>query len=167
MIKKPHFPEFKEQALRKLRERGDRTQRSIADELNITLPTLKSWLQDSKKTARALPAVLPLSGDVPANAWAPSQRLQALIESHSLSGEALHAWCRERGLFAHQLQAWREAFCTGLEPSTRDSRSAMRELQSKHDLLERQLLRKDKALAETAALLVLQKKFQALWEDEV
>jgi hypothetical protein len=93
--------------------------------------------------------------------------LQALIESHSLSGEALHAWCRERGLFAHQLQAWREAFCTGLEPLMRDSRSAMRELQSKHDLLERQLRRKDKALAETAALLVLQKKFQALWEDEV
>jgi transposase-like protein len=44
MIKKPHFPEFKEQALRKLRERGERTQQSVADELNITLPTLKSWL---------------------------------------------------------------------------------------------------------------------------
>jgi transposase-like protein len=68
MTKKLHSPEFKEQALRKLRERGERTQQSVADELNITLPTLKSWLQDSKKTARALPAVLPLSGDVPANA---------------------------------------------------------------------------------------------------
>jgi hypothetical protein len=43
----------------------------------------------------------------------------------------------------------------------------LRELQSKHDQLERQLLRKDKALAEAAALLVLQKKFQALWADEV
>lgn len=167
MTQKSHSSEFKEQALRKLRQRGERTQRSIADELNITLPTLKSWLQDSKRTARALPAVLALSGDAPANAWTPSQRLQALNESHALSGEALHAWCRERGLFAHQLQAWREAFCTGLEPSTRDSRHAMRELQSKNDLLERQLRRKDKALAETAALLVLQKKFQALWEDEV
>ena len=40
-------------------------------------------------------------------------------------------------------------------------------LQSKNDLLERQMRRKDKALAEAAALLVLQKKFQALWADEV
>jgi transposase-like protein len=56
MTKKLHSPEFKEQALRKLRQRGERTQRSIADELNITLPTLKSWLQDSKKTTSALPA---------------------------------------------------------------------------------------------------------------
>jgi hypothetical protein len=79
----------------------------------------------------------------------------------------LHAWCREKGLYAHQLLAWREAFCAGAEPTARESHGAMRELQSKHDLLERQLLRKDKALAEAAALLVLQKKFQALWADEV
>ena len=165
---KQHSPEFKEQALRKLRERGSRTQQSVADELNICLSTLKGWLQGSKKVARGLPhGANPLPGDVPAIAWGPSERLQALNESHALSGEALHAWCREKGLFAHQLQAWREAFLTGTEPTTRDSRSAVRELQSKNDLLERQLRRKDKALAEAAALLVLQKKFQALWADEV
>ena len=158
MNRKPHSPEFKEQALRKLRERGSRTQQSVADELNICLSTLKGWLQGSTKAAR---------GEVPAIAWGPSERLQALNESHALSGEALHAWCREKGLFAHQLQAWREAFLKGTEPTTRDSRSAVRELQSKNDLLERQLRRKDKALAEAAALLVLQKKFQALWADEV
>lgn len=39
----PHTQEFKEQALRKLRERGQRTQQSIADELNISLATLKGW----------------------------------------------------------------------------------------------------------------------------
>jgi hypothetical protein len=43
----------------------------------------------------------------------------------------------------------------------------LRELQTKNDHLESQLRRKDKALAEAAALLVLQKKFQALWADEV
>ena len=95
------------------------------------------------------------------------ERLQALNESHGLSDEALHAWCREKGLYAHQLQAWRDAFCAPTEPVTRQSQAALRELQSRHDLLERQLLRKDKALAEAAALLVLQKKFQALWADEV
>ena len=171
MNQKPHSPEFKEQALRKLRERGARTQQSVADELNICLSTLKGWLQGSTKMARVLPhGAKPLPGDVPVIAWGSSDRLQALNESHALSGEALHAWCREKGLFAHQLQTWREAFLTGAEPitgSARDSRSAVRELQLKNDLLERQLRRKDKALAEAAALLVLQKKFQALWADEV
>ena len=47
-----HSPEFKEQALRKLRERGNRTQQSVADEINICLSTLKGWLQGSKKMAR-------------------------------------------------------------------------------------------------------------------
>ena len=171
MNRKLHSPEFKEQALRKLRERGNRTQQSVADELNICLSTLKGWLQGSTKAARGLPhGADPLPGDVPAIAWGPSERLQALNESHALRDEALHAWCREKGLFAHQLQTWREAFLTGGEPvtgSARDNRSAVRELQSKNDLLERQLRRKDKALAEAAALLVLQKKFQALWADEV
>jgi transposase-like protein len=171
MNQKPHSPEFKEQALRKLRERGDRTQQSVADELNICISTLKGWLQGSKKMARGLPhGANPLPSEVPALVWGASERLQALNESHALSGEALHSWCREKGLFAHQLQTWREAFLTGAEPMTggaRDNRSAVRELQSKNDLLERQLRRKDKALAEAAALLVLQKKFQALWADEV
>jgi transposase-like protein len=168
MKRTPHSPEFKEQALRKLRERGNRTQQSVATELNISLATLKGWLQASAVTAMGFPhGTNPLPGDLPAAAWSASERLQALNESHALVGEALHAWCREKGLYAHQLQTWREAFCAGTEPTTRESRGALRELQSKHDLLERQLLRKDKALAEAAALLVLQKKFQALWADEV
>jgi transposase-like protein len=167
MNRKPHSSEFKEQALRKLRERGTRTQQSVADELNICLSTLKGWLQGSTKAARGLShGANPLPADATATAWGPSERLQALNESHALSGEALHAWCREKGLFAHQLKTWREAFLSGAEPVTRDSRGAVRELQSKNELLERQLRRKDKALAEAAALLVLQKKFQALWADE-
>ena len=55
MNRTPQSREFKEQALRKLRERGDRTQQSVADELNICLSTLKGWLQGSAKLARGLP----------------------------------------------------------------------------------------------------------------
>ena len=161
MKPKVHPQEFREQALRKLRERGNRTQQNVADELNISLATLKGWLQASAKASNPLPS------DVPAMAWGPAQRLQALNESHTLSGEALHAWCREQGLYAHQLQTWRDAFCASAEPTARESRGALRELQTKNDHLESQLRRKDKALAEAAALLVLQKKFQALWADEV
>jgi hypothetical protein len=88
----------------------------------------------------------------------------------------LAAWCREKGLFEHQLQQWRASFCamgafTGSasslasEAGTRQSQAQLRELQAKNTALQRDLSRKDRALAETAALLVLQKKFQALLED--
>ena len=163
----PHPQEFREQALRKLRERGPLTQQSIADELNISLATLKGWLTAQSAAARGLPhGASPLPGDLPAQQWSPAERLQALNESHGLIGPALHAWCREKGLFEHQLQSWREAFCAGAEPTAREGRTALRELQSRHDQLQRDMRRKDKALAEAAALLVLQKKFQALWADE-
>ena len=91
--------------------------------------------------------------------------LRALHETHGLTGETLHAWCHENGLFAHHLTSWKTAFCAGtkVSPSTRDTRA----LKDENDQLKRELTRKDKALAEAAALLILQKKFRALWEGEV
>ena len=85
-------------------------------------------------------------------------------ESYALSGPALAAWCRERGVFEHQLAQWREDFCTPAVPASREASGAFRELQRQHEQLQRELRRKEKALAEVAALLVLQKNFQALLE---
>jgi hypothetical protein len=96
--------------------------------------------------------------------WCLQEQLIALHESHGLQGDALNAWCRERGLFAHHLDGWRESFCTDKE-APRDARD-WRSLKDENQQLKRELLRKEKALAEAAALLVLQKKFQALWGDE-
>ena len=101
---------------------------------------------------------------MPAREWTPVRRLLALNETHALSGPALHAWCREGGLFEHQLVLWREAFCAAAAPPAanaaeqRAANLALSELQARHD----QLCRKDRALAEAAALLILQKNFQAL-----
>ena len=69
-------------------------------------------------------------------------------------------------MFEHQLKSWRDAFCSTPVSDLRESKAALRELQVKHEDLQRELRRKEKALAEAAALLVLQKKFQALWEGE-
>ncbi len=163
-------PEFKEQALIKARQRGTRTLDDVAAELNMPLHTLKGWLKQSRKGDAdvAMPGRLPQS--LPARQWSAAERLLALHESHGRSGEALHAWCRENGLFEHQLKAWHEAFCHSPEPETaqqrREAQGELKALQGKHELLQRELRRKERALAEAAALLVLQKKFQALLGDE-
>ena len=101
--------------------------------------------------------------------WSAAQRLQALCNTHGMTGPALAVWCREKGLFEHQLQQWQLSFCAmgvaASEAGARHSQAQLRELQAQNAALQRDLSRKDRALAETAALLVLQKKFQALLED--
>ena len=128
--------------------------------------TLRKWVSNSSRKAMASTPAATLPSDVAAQLWSPAQRLLALHETHALTGEDLHAWCRHKGLFEHQLKAWREAFCSAAGPESRESKTALRELQVKHEKLQRELSRKEKALAEAAALLVLQKKYQALWEGE-
>jgi transposase-like protein len=166
MKRNRHSREFEEQALLKVRERGDRSVRSIAEDLNMSEGTLRKWVSNSSRRGRAEVPEATLPSDVDASAWSPAQRLLALHETHVLAGSELHAWCREKGLFEHQLKAWREAFCSAAPPDSRESKIALRELHVKCDKLQRELTRKEKALAEAAALLVLQKKYQTLWEGE-
>ena len=152
---------FVEQALVKLLSRGDRTIRSVAEDLNVNRPTLKNGMKKVSVEKRRVPS----GREKRPQDWRPEEQWVALHETHALSGEALHAWCRERGLFAHHLASWTAAFCAegkGVVPGTREIRT----LKDENEHLQRALLRKDKALAEAAALLMLQKKFQALWEDE-
>jgi alanyl-tRNA synthetase len=103
--------------------------------------TLKNWMKKvlgEKRSASSSKEKRPQD-------WRPEEQLVALHESHGLEGEALQGWCRERGL-----------------PVARELGTLKVEIQQ----LKRELLRKEKALAEAAALLILQKKFQAFWEDE-
>lgn len=160
-MKATYSKAFIEQALVKLFSRGDRTVKSVAEELNINYHTLKNWMKRgsvSKGSGVAVKEKRPQD-------WGREEQLVALHESHGMSGAPLNAWCRERGLFAHHLTGWKTAFCAAdkAAPGARE----LRVLKDENDQLKRELVRKEKALAEAAALLILQKKFRALWEDEV
>ena len=160
-MKSTYSEAFVEQARVKLLSRGDRTIRSVAEDLNVNHPTLKNGMKKVSVEKRRVP----IGREKRPQDWRPEEQWVALHETHALSGEALHAWCRERGLFAPHLASW-TAFCAegkGVVPGTREIRT----LKDENEQLKRALLRKDKALAEAAALLISQKKFQALWEEEV
>lgn len=155
---------FIEQSLSKVYQRGDRTIRSVADELNINHFTLKEWMKKASRTgqAHATPQ------EKRPQDWSLAERLSALNESHGLADEALNAWCREKGLFAHHLTQWRMDFChAAINETPRLNKEEFRALKEENQKLKRELTRKEKALAEAAALLVLQKKFHALLGGEV
>ena len=159
--------EFQEQALIKVRDRGTRSVLDVATDLHMSVGTLRKWISKSNQAkADASEPAAKLPDDLPVQSWGAAQRLQALLETHAMTQTQLHAWCREKGLFEHQLKAWREAFCSVTASDSRESKAALRDLQAKHETLQRELRRKEKALAEAAALLVLQKKFQALLGGE-
>ena len=161
-MKTKYSEAFIEQALVKLYSRGERTVQSVAVELNVNYHTLKYWMKGQSMVKHSGT----IAGERRPQDWRAEEQLVALQESYGLSGEGLQAWCRERGLFAHHLTDWKAAFCAqGKEtvPGLREVRS----LKDENAQLKLELVRKEKALAEAAALLVLQKKFRALWADGV
>ena len=151
---------FIEQAMVKVLTRGDRTIQSVADELNIKHYTLKNWM---KKKTKSQGAVSEIKEKRPQD-WTAAEQLRALQETHAMSEEERSAWCREHGLFGHHLTSWKAAFCAD-DKNAQSDRDA-RVLKDENTQLKRELVRKEKALAEAAALLILQKKFRALWEGE-
>ena len=167
MSRNLHSIEFQEQALLKVRGRGTRSVQDVANDLQMSAGTLRKWVGKSRSAkGQTGEPVDKLPDGLPAQSWGPAQRLQALLETYAMAEPQRHAWCREKGLFEHQLKAWRDAFCNATSSEPRESKVALRELQIKLDAVQRELRRKEKALAEAAALLVLQKKFQALLGDE-
>ena len=100
--------------------------------------------------------------------WPAEAKLAVVLETAALSEIELSEYCRRKGLYPEQVQQWRQACILG-QQSARALQQAEK-AQSKADKkrirqLEQELRRKDKALAEAAALLILQKKLDAYWSN--
>ena len=104
-------------------------------------------------------------------AWTAASRLEAVVTTAAMNETDKSAWCRSHGAYPEELAKWRASATTALAApeELRASPQATRADRKRIKELERELLRKDRALAETAALLVLSKKVQAIFntgEDE-
>jgi hypothetical protein len=87
--------------------------------------------------------------------WTAAARLQAVIATAAMDEATRSAWCREQGLYLAELDAWKRDAIAGLGEPRAASAAEARQDRRRVKALERELHRKDKALAETAALLVL------------
>ena len=147
--------EFKVQAIKKVLENeGIKSKLEIAKELNVSKATLYKWV---KKATNSYDNNKSFSSEA---------QLQILKESYNLKDEELNAYCRKRGIFEHQIKAFEANFLSQKVITVSSSKKELDAQRLKNKELEKELRRKEKALAETAALLVLQKKFQALFQDE-
>jgi transposase len=126
---------------------------AVAEEIGVSVQTLERWREDVQSR--------PARGQ----AWTAGARLEAVITAAALDEAGKSAWCREHGVYPTELDQWRASATTALaEPEeVRASPQATRQDKKRIKELERELLRKDRALAETAALLVLSKKVAAIF----
>ena len=129
----------------------------LASDVGVSQVTLSRWLA----AARSVPDMT-----TPAKQWTGAQKLRVLLAAHGLRETELGALLRREGVHAAQLDEWSAAAETALEDASRRREKASGGADAKRiQQLERELLRHQRALAETAALLVLKKKAQEIWGD--
>lgn len=153
--------ERKEAILKKMAPPMNMTIPELAEQEGITATTLYNW----RKQARARGQVLPSRSTQP-DQWTSQEKFQIVLETAPMNEAEVSTYCRERGLYPEQVEAWRDACMNAnadVAEQSKQQRQARKEEQKRLRKLERELRRKDKALAETAALLTLSKKAEAIW----
>jgi transposase-like protein len=135
--------------------------RQLSQEEGISEGTLARWRSEARSRGQLLP-----DAHAGPEGWTARDKFAAVLETAAMNETELSEYCRRRGLYREQLSAWR----TACERANDWDRSAARQIarETKDDRkriheLERELARKEKALAEAAALMILRKKVDAIW----
>lgn len=146
---------FKERAVARLLPPESSPVERVSREIGVGVATLERWRSEA------------LAQPLAPRPWTAVARLEAVIATAALDEAGKSAWCREKGLYPADLERWRQSATAALAApedagaSPQQTRSARKRIKE----LEREVSRKDKALAETAALLVLSKKLSAVFGE--
>jgi transposase-like protein len=151
-VTKPFSLPYKQKMIERMSGEGAVSARQVSRDTGISQETLSRWLRD----ARSLPVVATAKRS--SKVWSAAEKIRVLHEASTLDGTALTALLQREGLVLAELEQWKLALSDESGASTATTKRIRK--------LERELARKEKALAEAAALLVLKKKVDHLWEDE-
>lgn len=162
---------FKIQAVEKALSRSKETKlKQIAESLGVGYSTLERWIVQSRNqqfepvAGQALLSPSIMTQEKRPQDWSIEKRLNLVITCASLDAESSSELCRKNGLYPHHIKQWKLDIVNGNTMNKSDKKQAeMKVLRHENKALKKELNRKEKALAETAALLVLQKKVNLIW----
>lgn len=136
----------------------------ISKEEGISEVTLYKWRKETRATGSATPG----NGQT-SDKWNSQDKFLIVMETFSMNEVELAEYCRKKGLYREQVEAWRNV-CLQANGQAFDQakqlNGRLKEEQKRAKALEKDLQKKEKALAEAAALLLLRKKAQAIWGDD-
>jgi transposase len=156
-----YSPEFKASLIARMLPPNNVPVPQLVAETNLPKDTLYAWR--AKARQEALGAAV---SDAASPGLSSEEKFAVVLESAALNEVELGEYCRRKGLYPQQIAAWRESCLQANRAlSARSERAEVRAYQQEIQTLERELRRKDKALAEAAALLLLEKKVQTLFGD--
>ena len=148
--------EFKDKAVARLLPPESASIKDVANEIGVGASTLERW----RSEALAQPGR--------ERVWTAAARFDAVLTTSAMDEASKSAWCRANGIYPQELVTWRENAMSALSGDAAPRTSAQEAKQNRRKIkeLEREIRRKDKALAETAALLVLSKKVAAIFNRD-
>lgn len=155
--------ELKQSVIAKMMPPENKAISQLVRETGIGEATLHKW----RKAARRHGFAAPADGQT-SERWSTQDKFLIVVETAGMNEAEMADYCRSHGLFAEQVQAWRDACMQANGGVAKESGRYQQELRQEKKItkqLEKELRRKDAALAETAALLVLRKKAHAIWGD--
>ena len=160
---KRYNKEYKDSILKRLDQPSTETVASISEETNIPKGTIYQWIKSNNQNQKGNPVNLKSK-----NNWTSEDKFYIVLETAALSETELAEYCRRKGIYVEEIKEWKEQ-CLSANTVRREDpiklKTTLQEEQKRNKELQKELRRKEKALAETAALLVLRKKAQAIWGD--
>ena len=148
--------EFKKSIVRKILMPNGPSITEISKELGVHHTSIRRWKQlyDMTTSMKKI------------NKWTPKEKLKAVAETISLTDNKLGEYLRKHGLHSNDIEQWKEEFLNAQKSLGRPKKDPeLSKAQSKNKELERELRRKDKALAEMSARIVLLKKSHLIWGE--
>lgn len=166
----PFTASFKQQAVEKALGRPPGvTLDDLAEEWGIGRSTVQRWMRESRAKVSTQPEhpKQQMNTEKRPQDWSADEKLRVVIACGSLDDKGMNEFCREHGIYPHHIEQWKAEFIEGTAGTNRvEDRSEAKQLKHENKELKKELRRKEKALAETAALLVLQKKVDAMWGND-
>ena len=160
--------EFKNNIISRMLPPANESISKIAKETQINEQTLRNWREKARKSGVAAPG----NNQVP-DRWRSEDKFLIVLETASMNEAELAEYCRKKGLYIEEIKVWKNVCMQangGIAEEASRLNKELKEKSKEFKSLEKELYRKEKALAETAALLVLRKKINAIWgtdnEDE-
>lgn len=160
-MQKRYSVKFKDSVVQKMMPPAPVSVPQLCRETGVSDVTLYKWRKQYRNKGVAVPAYK----SKPDN-WTAEDKLAVIIETASFNEIQLSEYCRSKGLFRKQVDQWKDEALSGYKNSAQTKKQQSRQRLKDRKIigeLKRDLRRKEKALAETAALLVLSKKCEAIW----
>lgn len=150
---------IKESVLKKVLPPEKRSIREVSREYGIHEQTIRNWIEQVGN------GILNLDAELGPNYLSSAEKFHLVLEAAGIPENEMGAWIREKGLHSEHLQLWQQELRDTVTEKNNDHKQELRDAKKKIKGLEKELNRKDKALAEMAALITLKKKLHQILGD--